>query len=104
TLMTRRPPYPTLFPYTTLFRSYAFRSELDAWARSRTPGIPQGEGASERGAPAGEGAAAEAAGDAPDIPTRAVIPKPSGPRRRARSEEHTSALQSLTNLVCRPLL
>ena len=31
---------------------YAFRGELDAWARSRTPGIAQEESASDRSAPA----------------------------------------------------
>src|SRR2546427_4063610 len=61
--MIRRPPRSTLFPYTTLFRSYA----------SKTP--PRG----------GRGRAA--------------------PRRRSgRSEEHTSELQSQSNLVCRLLL
>src|SRR6476619_7880679 len=62
-LMIRRPPRSTLFPYTTLFRSYRHR---------------QG--------PAGH-------------PARAAVP-----RAPARSEEHTSELQSLTNLVCRLLL
>src|SRR5438093_2860138 len=72
--MIRRPPRSTLFPYTTLFRS-----AIVAGSFSRAK-------ASER-----------------------------APRRRAwaftpsigamtRSEEHTSELQSLTNLVCRLLL
>src|SRR2546430_10330957 len=62
-LMIRRPPRSTLFPYTTLFRSYA----AHRW--------PRGAGTGRR-----------AAGAAP------------------RSEEHTSELQSQSNLVCRLLL
>src|SRR2546430_9172150 len=75
--MIRRPPRSTLFPYTTLFRSHA--------APTQPPGISR--------------------------PDRA-------PRGRARhrqlrdlragvgnrSEEHTSELQSQSNLVCRLLL
>src|SRR5437016_11347387 len=74
----RRPPRSTLFPYTTLFRS----------ARSdglRTP-------PSWRARPIGCGCRCRGRG---------------GRLRRAtatRSEEHTSELQSLTNLVCRLLL
>src|SRR5438093_8663362 len=75
--MIRRPPRSTLFPYTTLFRS----------------GLHQG--------PAG----------AFEQPADCLIPNSEIPfgRRRAneavsRSEEHTSELQSLTNLVCRLLL
>src|SRR2546427_5356341 len=68
--MIRRPPRSTLFPYTTLFRSY-------------TPGSPQ--------APK------------PHADTPAVGPG-QGTGRHARSEEHTSELQSQSNLVCRLLL
>src|SRR2546430_12469954 len=66
-LMIRRPPRSTLFPYTTLFRS---------WAVGCSPGIPRCSG---------------------------ELPVPS-PRWRWRSEEHTSELQSQSNLVCRLLL
>src|SRR5258706_5823302 len=73
--MIRRPPRSTLFPYTTLFRS----------ARSR------GSPAQERRAPA------SCAGKfRPDAVRLA--------HSVGRSEEHTSELQSLTNLVCRLLL
>src|SRR2546430_6413149 len=75
-LMIRRPPRSTLFPYTTLFRS--------TWAAH--PGRP-------------------------DRTRRLGFPsRPGGQRRRARadpdlrSEEHTSELQSQSNLVCRLLL
>src|SRR5256886_8166023 len=75
-LMIRRPPRSTLFPYTTLFRS---RRGHDRPARS---------GGGER---RGDGAR----GGAP----RAAV-QPAG----SRSEEHTSELQSQSNLVCRLLL
>src|SRR2546427_5623225 len=62
--MIRRPPRSTLFPYTTLFRSWA--------SMNRKP----------------------------------VTPYPNSGRlvHAARSEEHTSELQSQSNLVCRLLL
>src|SRR2546430_5472967 len=73
--MIRRPPRSTLFPYTTLFRSPAARA---------------------RGA-------RRAAGSRPVSRTRhGTSCRPDGPRRR--SEEHTSELQSQSNLVCRLLL
>src|SRR2546430_12804871 len=76
--MIRRPPRSTLFPYTTLFRS------PDAGARA--------------GRRCGPGAA-------PPASTRDC--RASGARQSrvdARSEEHTSELQSQSNLVCRLLL
>src|SRR2546429_7282341 len=84
--MIRRPPRSTLFPYTTLFRSRRpgrLRQELDGVAR-RTP---VGMGAPRLGsAVSGHHA------------RRARQP------RGARSEEHTSELQSRLHLVCRLLL
>src|SRR2546427_11957196 len=79
-LMIRRPPRSTLFPYTTLFRSHA-RWRARAGRRIRTSRWPPGEGASIHRAAR---AAAVRAG--------------------SRSEEHTSELQSQSNLVCRLLL
>src|SRR2546426_3198217 len=91
--MIRRPPRSTLFPYTTLFRSVhpetAAKSQLangdvllleSAYGTVRapvwiTPGVR------------------------PD-----VFAIPSGQGHKARSEEHTSELQSPCNLVCRLLL
>src|SRR2546422_5488013 len=76
--MIRRPPRSTLFPYTTLFRSYHWhgldRKDVLLWH------LP----------PAGYeiGAALRAAADG----------------LFARSEEHTSELQSRLHLVCRLLL
>src|SRR5258706_7339666 len=77
--MIRRPPRSTLFPYTTLFRS---QHGIRAAARRTVRAVEQaparvghGEG-NEGGSCAGTD----------------------------RSEEHTSELHSLTNLVCRLLL
>src|SRR2546425_6750689 len=72
--MIRRPPRSTLFPYTTLFRSRSARCERERTRRCRPA----------RARTAGTG----------DRP----------PPRGARSEEHTSELQSLAYLVCRLLL
>src|SRR2546430_13351080 len=87
--MIRRPPRSTLFPYTTLFRSTALRatnSRRDGTAD--TPALLTG------------GAWFYAL--APRLSTcsdrGAAIPF------RPRSEEHTSELQSQSNLVCRLLL
>src|SRR2546430_9783834 len=86
--MIRRPPRSTLFPYTTLFRSVghllvrehrALQSQEDAQSALKVGGL----------------------GDhvTPHYPVYAAR-KWSG----SRSEEHTSELQSQSNLVCRLLL
>src|SRR4051812_49796027 len=94
--MFRRPPRSTLFPYTTLFRSYegaldaalgefdyaGFRAEQEAArAENRYLGI-------------GVTTYNEICGLGPSAVAGAV----------GRSEEHTSELQSHVNLVCRLLL
>src|SRR2546430_9912262 len=73
-LMIRRPPRSTLFPYTTLFRS---------GVGTRLFGRHGG------GRPTGAGRGREQRGEA---------------RLDRRLEEHTSELQSQSNLVCRLLL
>src|SRR2546428_14113044 len=82
-LMIRRPPRSTLFPYTTLFRSWP-----GAWALS---------------AAARPGMAPSAATDGGAIWARSWSDSISR-RRNPRSEEHTSELQSRSDLVCRLLL
>src|SRR2546427_9585942 len=85
--MIRRPPRSTLFPYTTLFRSHFSSTNIDSamapqarnrvsrgWALVRLRRFTQQQ---ER------------------------LP---GARADWRSEEHTSELQSQSNLVCRLLL
>src|SRR2546430_4649842 len=70
-LMIRRPPRSTLFPYTTLFRSY---NRVAAITGDHTNRV------------------------------RKFTSEALGVSLRIRSEEHTSELQSQSNLVCRLLL
>src|SRR5437016_7227228 len=86
--MIRRPPRSTLFPYTTLFRSRLEKSAL--WFDDRHQ---VGDDVDDAGAEFLEGCGHRFEGRAPV--TAADL---------FRSEEHTSELQSLTNLVCRLLL
>src|SRR5256886_9825679 len=84
--MIRRPPRSTLFPYTTLFRSPAGRHVL---AHELAHVIQQKAGPVD-GSPA---------------PGGIRLSDPSDRfEQAARSEEHTSELQSQSNLVCRLLL
>src|SRR5688572_31535373 len=88
--MTRLPPGSRRFPYTTLFRSSA-RHVFVAPVEGVVVGNPRREG-----------------GPPGPLPTRAVVslqPRTAGAMpERVRSEEHTSELQSQSNLVCRLLL
>src|SRR5258706_1511234 len=88
-LMIRRPPRSTLFPYTTLFRS----SDCYCAARARRwpcPGCREASGDRARSSRGRRQSRRPALGTARTPPVR--------------SEEHTSELQSLTNIVCRLLL
>src|SRR2546422_5260713 len=85
-LMIRRPPRSTLFPYTTLFRS---RPRAEKVRRVLQP---------RRCAGAAHPHTAWLLGVRD---TRAPV---QSHRRRRRSEEHTSELQSRLHLVCRLLL
>src|SRR5258706_12109028 len=89
--MIRRPPRSTLFPYTTLFRSVsAFDHKQIRQVKKLRPEIRTGALISK--VPRGLAAFAESLG----AWSVNVV--------KERSEEHTSELQSLTNLVCRLLL
>src|SRR2546430_13656753 len=79
-LMIRRPPRSTLFPYTTLFRSSppVMRSSMSPMLQTKDRGK----------------------GGASTQPSRVFTCRPP----TSRSEEHTSELQSQSNLVCRLLL
>src|SRR5438034_8785984 len=85
--MIRRPPRSTLFPYTTLFRSGAWNGVHGGTGRLH-PGLGRRayrgrrRGRDVRLSPAHQGR----------------------PKTAARSEEHTSELQSHSDLVCRLLL
>src|SRR3989449_4844385 len=78
--MIRRPPRSTLFPYTTLFRSPPGIYKVMVTVRDRS-----GPAASHQ--------------DRTD-----TVPRFAGQGTSARSEEHTSELQSRLHLVCRLLL
>src|SRR5688572_32330027 len=80
--MIRRPPRSTLFPYTTLFRSL-WRVLARIYFRTR----PQSSTLSRRLLIVGLGPLGQNVG-----------------KQIGRSEEHTSELQSQSNLVCRLLL
>src|SRR2546428_7037116 len=86
--MIRRPPRSTLFPYTTLFRSPArvHREERARRHQSRHLALRDAEG---------EGLAAV------HVAERVLARQVAG---EERSEEHTSELQSRSDLVCRLLL
>src|SRR2546430_9149385 len=95
-LMIRRPPRSTLFPYTTLFRSLGTRMRAVVHIhqpRSVGP-LTQRPVRSQRQAVHGE----EGRGV---VHARRLL---TGLERGARSEEHTSELQSQSNIVCRLLL
>src|SRR5688572_32041405 len=91
--MIRRPPRSTLFPYTTLFRS--------GITQHRSPGaclLSRRRSDGYDGAPAAKNVrAVQPACECPSYQSP-VTPE------YARSEEHTSELQSQSNLVCRLLL
>src|SRR5690606_40422269 len=103
-LRIRRPPAPTLFPYTTLFRSKpetkrevvepAVFKEVTRWvleAPARVVEVPVANETAEL--PVQVVAQAEKV-DEQQVPAEV---------RQLRSEEHTSELQSRENLVCRLL-
>src|SRR3712207_6860275 len=96
--MIRRPPRSTLFPYTTLFRSHGEPAEPDPDHRGRD-GVPL-DGLHERVA----GLAHRLGGVAGHLLCRVRHVFNLSHRRRLRSEEHTSELQSRQYLVCRLLL
>src|SRR5690606_41891839 len=82
-LMRRRPPRPTLFPYTTLFRS--------AYPLLPVAPLPQVDFPTIQ-------VTANLPGGSPETMATSVA------QPLERSEEHTSELQSRENLVCRLLL
>src|SRR2546422_4635459 len=76
-LMIRRPPRSTLFPYTTLFRSWGLRSSRGQRRQRQKLDVP-----------------------APPVKAVPYL----NAAKIFRSEEHTSELQSRLHLVCRLLL
>src|SRR2546430_6214724 len=86
--MIRRPPRSTLFPYTTLFRSRGDGLSHPAGAGDPRVDLSRQEQYRGRDDPQDQSSDGEES-RAEDLP---------------RSEEHTSELQSQSNLVCRLLL
>src|SRR5437762_7183125 len=89
--MIRRPPRSTLFPYTTLFRSDGrkegpVKKKVHILAVDDEPGIGQ------------------VMAHVLEAPHRNIVVAKDGQEALARSEEHTSELQSPMYLVCRLLL
>src|SRR5438067_8797609 len=84
--MLRPPPRSTLFPYTTLFRSFTAQVLMffKSASQSATRDLDQAIGSSERSKRFTDGS---------------TLVRPT-----VRSEEHTSELQSRFDLVCRLLL
>src|SRR5260221_4665511 len=82
--MIRRPPRSTLFPYTTLFRSHPRRPHRPLQRRLQRLPLQRPQH---------------------PLPLRSPPATPvARPTTTARSEEHTSELQSHSELVCRLLL
>src|SRR5260221_866705 len=93
--MIRRPPRSTLFPYTTLFRSLVSSQPL------AQPGTALGGGGCRPLQAHGAGTSAQLQADG--IISHRCAGAGHG-HIRLRSEEHTSELQSHSDLVCRLLL
>src|SRR2546421_4922832 len=91
--MIRRPPRSTLFPYTTLFRSGLGRAVAKALAQEGARVVVNG-----RHQESVERAAALLRAETGEDVTPGVADV------GVRSEEHTSELQSRSDLVCRLLL
>src|SRR3712207_7171006 len=92
--MIRRPPRSTLFPYTTLFRSPGGREAVVHRHHALVGDDVPGDAAADRHR------VQPLPVDQPvDLDLRGVVL-----RQTARSEEHTSELQSRQYLVCRLLL
>src|SRR2546427_9462100 len=92
--MIRRPPRSTLFPYTTLFRSDVLAGPVHKAAAR--PHTRVGETEFRR--------VANSRRSRSDRKLAAFGRRLWLPRHHPRSEEHTSELQSQSNLVCRLLL
>src|SRR5258708_10417444 len=86
--MIRRPPRSTLFPYTTLFRSahheLAFPHDVARWTHFTHD--------------------SQATEPNESVSIAISLHRPECGRKKGRSEEHTSELQSPDHLVCRLLL
>src|SRR2546430_10777549 len=95
--MIRPPPRSTLFPYTPLFRSLAEDDRgVALLAGEPSHSRYRAERVHER--------SAAAAGQRSALAAQRAAARDEAQQGTARSEEHTSELQSQSNLVCRLLL
>src|SRR5690606_41715923 len=99
-LMLRRQPDPSLFPYTTLFRS----RRRDLTVNRKLDMILDYLKPSPQEAPDDEGETVTFEPEVDQLPQTPELEKPEEEGAEGRSEEHTSELQSRENLVCRLLL
>src|SRR2546421_9090414 len=91
--MIRRPPRSTLFPYTTLFRSPLtpeYRAIFEGGMKEQSEG--------------GQGTTPTFTCLSPGMPRERQVKVGVVPCPPSRSEDHTSELQSRSDLVCRLLL
>src|SRR5256886_12774534 len=96
--MIRRPPRSTLFPYTTLFRSsYESPAEVVKWFYMQPQRLSEMEGVALEA-----NVVKWVLSKAKSVDKQVSFDELMG--GSARSEEHTSELQSQSNLVCRLLL
>src|SRR2546430_12655334 len=102
--MIRRPPRSTLFPYTTLFRSrvHALRAHrtVDVGGVAEQEAAPVPEAC---GAPVVDAVGGEPAARLEGQRCARLLAHRGNHFVERRSEEHTSELQSQSNLVCRLL-
>src|SRR5437588_6316840 len=97
--MIRRPPRSTLFPYTTLFRSRSAVARPDRRSEHRRVLVVFHHGCRRRTIHR-----RRLSWRLPSHPWLACPNRPGQSATAARSEEHTSELQSHSDLVCRLLL
>src|SRR5205823_14733342 len=101
---TQPPPRPTLFPYTTLFRSRSSPNVVYATIETKVTGNAAAQGNTEASVYRSDdrGGSWQKTGTAFSYPwyMGQIRVDPTNPER-VRSEEHTSELQSLAYLVCR---
>src|SRR2546430_3214585 len=98
--MIRRPPRSTLFPYTTLFRSPTETMKKVQPARS----LIEFPGVTKNSVPQWRKELGERVREVQERKAREAFLEDRETGALVRSEEHTSELQSQSNLVCRLLL
>src|SRR3712207_9125815 len=101
--MIRRPPRSTLFPYTTLFRSFVNPAQFDEQADLQAYPRDEARDAEQAAAAGADVLFAPPVEEVypPGFATTVRVGGLAEPLEGQRSEEHTSELQSRQYLVCR---